>query len=100
MEVDVCCTIMRRLIDRRLWRIIKNHILKISHSPYSPDMASCDFYLFGKMQSPKKRKRYACVEKSCTSILAAIPGNELKHSFNMLLDRTRSCTKADGDYFE
>ena len=53
-------------------------------------MVPCDFYLFGKMHLPMKGKRYADVEyiqKSSTGILAAMPGNELKHSFGMLLDR-------------
>jgi len=78
--------------------LTKNHILTINHSPYSPDMAPCDFYLFGKMHLPMKGKRYADVEaiqKACTGILAAIPGNELKHSFDMLLVRAKRCIKAE-----
>jgi len=50
-----------------------------------------------------KGKRYADVEaiqKACTGILAAIPGNELKHSFDMLLDGVKRRIKAEGDYFE
>jgi len=30
----------------------------------------------------------------------AIPGNELKHTFDMLLDRAKRCIKAEGGYFE
>jgi len=81
----------------------KDHILTINHSPYSPDMAPSFFYLFGKMHLPMKGKRYADVEaiqKACTGILATIPGNELRHSFDMLLDRAKRCIKAEGDYFE
>jgi len=50
-----------------------------------------------------KGKRFADVEaiqKACTGIPAAIPGNELSHSFNMLLYRAKRCIKAEGDYFE
>ena len=50
-----------------------------------------------------KGKRYADVEaiqKACTGILADIPGHELKHSFDMLLDRAKACIKTEGDYFE
>jgi len=50
-----------------------------------------------------KGKRYADVEAiqmACNGILAAIPGNELKHSFDMLLDRSKRCIKAEVDYFE
>jgi len=56
-----------------------------------------------KVHLPMKGKRYADVEaiqKACTGMLAAIPGNELKHSFDMLLDREKRCIKAEGDYFK
>jgi len=55
------------------------------------------------MHLPMKGKRYAdvkAIQKACTGILAAIPGNELKHSFDMLLDRAKRCIKAEGDYIE
>ena len=32
----------------------KNRVVSINHSPYSPDMASCDFYLFGKLNLAMK----------------------------------------------
>jgi histone-lysine N-methyltransferase SETMAR len=31
-------------------KIKKNHISKMSHSPYSPDMSPCDFWLFGMLK--------------------------------------------------
>ena len=40
----------------------KNRIVTISHSPYSSDMAPCDFYLFGKLHLAMKGKRYADVD--------------------------------------
>ncbi|XP_049305487.1 protein GVQW3-like [Bactrocera dorsalis] len=97
--------------DQKLLRIqhskddylTKNHILTINHSPYSPDMAPCDFFLFGKMHLLMKGKRYAVVEaiqKACAGILADVPVNELKHTFDVLLDRAKSCSEAEGDYFE
>ena len=81
----------------------KNHILTVNHSPYSPDMAPCDFYLFGKLHLAMKGKRFASVEaiqKACTDILKDIPVNGLKHSFEKLLDRAKQCIVAGGDYFE
>ena len=50
-----------------------------------------------------KGKRYAdvdAIQKACYGILAAIPGNELKHSIDMLLDRAKNCIKEEGDFFE
>ncbi|KAG5315511.1 MOS1T transposase, partial [Acromyrmex insinuator] len=83
--------------------LTKNHILTINHSPYSPDMAPCDFYLFGKMHLSMKGKRYVDVEdiqRACTTILKDMPLNDIKHSFEMLLDRAKRCIESDGDYFE
>lgn len=83
--------------------LTKNHILTVNHSPYSPDLAPCDFYLFGKMHLPMKGKRYAdvaAIQKDCTDILKAITADELKHSFDMLLDRAKRCIESEGDYFE
>ena len=37
-------------------------IVTINHSSYSPDMAPCDFYLFGKLHLAMKGKRYADVD--------------------------------------
>ncbi|KAG5329434.1 GVQW3 protein, partial [Acromyrmex charruanus] len=47
----------------------KNRILLVNHSPYSPDLAPCDFYLFGKLHLPMKGMRYAdipVIQKACT----------------------------------
>ena len=54
--------------------LIKNRIVTINHSPYSPDMASFDFYLFGKLHLAMKGKRYAdvdAIQKASTAILNA-----------------------------
>ena len=83
---------------------IKNHILSLNHSPYSPDLAPSDFYLFGKlMHSAMKGKRYKDVEHiqtATTSILKMILANDLKKSFDMLFERAKLCIDSEGDYFE
>ena len=105
MAVGAFCTIMRRPIVQRSSLIFftKNHILSVNHSPYSPNIAPCDFYLFGKLHLSMKRKRFASVEaiqKACTDILKDIPVNDLKHSFEKILDRAKQCVEAGGDHFE
>ena len=53
-------------------------------------MAPCDFYLFGKLHLAMKGKRYADVDafqKALTTILNAIPKDDLKKPFDNLLDR-------------
>ena len=83
--------------------LTKNFILTVNHSPYSPDLAPCDFYLFGKLHLPMKGKRYADVEaiqRATTDILKSMDKNDLKHSFDMLIDRAKRCIDAEGEYFE
>ena len=78
-----------------------NRIETINHSPYSPDMAPCGFYLFGKLHL--KGKRYAdvdAIQKASTAILNVIPKDDLKKSFDNLLDRSNRCIQCERDYFE
>ena len=63
--------------------LTKNRIVTINHSPYSPDMAPCDFYLFGKLHLAMKGKRYAdvdAIQKASTAIL-----NAIRHSIIFLI---------------
>ena len=56
---------------------------------YLPDMAPCDFYLFGKLHFAMKGNRDAdvnAIQKASTAILNAIPKDALKKSFDNLLD--------------
>lgn len=83
--------------------LTKNHILTVNHSPYSPDLAPCDFYLFGKLQTAMKGKRFDDVkhiQKATTDILKKITVEEMKKSFDELLNRANRCIAAEGDYFE
>ena len=66
-------------------------------------MAACDFYLFGKLYLAMKGKLCAdvdAIQKASTVILNAIPKNDLKKSFDNLLDRANRCIQSEGDYLE
>ena len=70
---------------------------------YSPDVAPCDFYLFGKLHLAMKGKRYTdvdAIQKASTAILNVIPNDDLKKSFDNFLDRANRCLQCEGDYFE
>ncbi len=43
-------------------RVHEIALLPINHSPYLPDMAACNFYLFGKLHLAIKGKRFAAIE--------------------------------------
>ena len=66
-------------------------------------MAPCDFYLFGKLDFAMKGKRYVdvnAIQKTSTTIYNGIPKDDLKKSFDNLLDRANRCIQCEGDYFE
>ena len=57
-------------------------------------MAPCDLYLFGKLHLAMKGKRHAdvdAIQKASTATLNAIPKDDLKKSFDNLLDRANHC---------
>ena len=57
-------------------------------------MAPCDFYVFGKLHLPMKGKRSAdvdAIQKASIAILSAIPKDDLKKSFDNLLDIPNRC---------
>ena len=63
-------------------------------------MAPSDFYMLGKLHLALKGKRYAdvdAIQKGSTAVLNAIPKDDLKKSFDNLLDRANRC---EWDYFE
>ena len=88
--------------ELRIFDYLTNNRI-INPSPYSPDMAICDFYLFGKLHLAMKGKRYAdvdAIQKASTAIVNAIPKDDLKKSFDNLLDRASRCIQCEGDDFE
>ena len=41
----------------------KHQITQVTQPHYSPDLAPCDFWLFSKLKSPSKRKRFQTVSE-------------------------------------
>ena len=48
-----------------LWRAFwaKHEITQVTQPPYSPDLAPCDFWLFPKLKSPLKGKRFQTIDE-------------------------------------
>lgn len=79
----------------------KNQIFLLQHSPYSPDLAPCDYFLF--LHLAMKGNRFASVEdiqRSTTTILNNIPIIDIKKSFDALVERANRCISVEGEYFE
>ena len=63
---------------------VKNKTVIMPQPPYSPDLATADFFLFLKLKTPKKRKRFATIEEikeKSKQELLAIPKNAFRKCF-------------------
>jgi len=71
--------------------------------PYSPDLASCDIFLFPRMKRDLKGKRFQNVEEvreKTTEALKAITLQEFQNCFEQWKKRWDNCIDCQGEYFE
>ena len=71
----------------------------VPQSPYSPDLALCDFFLFPKLRGC----RYETIEEMKEAVMKVIDTltqNDFHGAFQKLLERYNKCIAAGGDYFE
>ena len=43
--------------------LAKHQITQVTRPPYSPDLVPCDFWLFPKLKSPLKKKRFQTIDE-------------------------------------
>ena len=73
-------------------------IKTVPHRPYSPDLASCDFWLFPKLRG----YRYESIEEmkeAVTKVIDTLIQEDFHGTFQKLLEPYK-CIAARGDYFE
>ena len=78
-------------------------IKTVPHSPYSPDLAPCDFCLFPKLKEKLRGYRYETIEEmkeAVTKVIDTLTQEEFHGAFQKLLERYNKCIAAEGDYFE
>ena len=74
-------------------------IKTVLHTPYSPDVAPCDFWLFPKLRGC----RYKAIEEmkeAVTKVIDTLTQEDFDGAFQKLLERYKKCIAAGGDYFE
>ena len=77
----------------------KMGIKTVPHSPYSPDLGPCDFWLFPKLRGC----RYKTIEEmkeAVTKVIDMITQEDFHRAFQKLLEWYNKCIAAGGDYFE
>ena len=71
----------------------------VPHSPYSPDIAPCDFCLFPKLRGC----RYETIEEmneAVTKVIDTLTQEDFQRALQKLSERYNKCIAARGDYFE
>ena len=74
-------------------------IKTVPHSPYSPDLAPCDFWLFPKLRGC----HYETIEEMKEAVMKVIDmltQEDFHEAFQKLLERYDKCIAARGDYFK
>ena len=74
--------------------LTKMGINRVPHPPYSPDLASCDFWLFRKLRGC----RYETIE-AVTKVIDTLAQEDSHGAFQKLLEQYNKCIAAGVDYF-
>jgi hypothetical protein len=75
----------------------------LEHPPYSSDVAAVDFYLFHRMKSTLKGRRFCDVTdiiKNAKEELKRLSQNGFQGCFQQLYSRWQKCIFVHGEYFE
>jgi hypothetical protein len=83
--------------------LAKHSIPVVPHPPYSPDLAPCDFFLFPRLKSTLRGKRFQDVSEihlNMTRHLQAIPEQAYQTCIEKWKDRWNHCIQSGGSYFE
>jgi len=87
--------------------LIRSYLAKqtsvVPHPPYSPDLAPADFFLFPKLKTTLKGRRFQTTEEiqeNAIRELRAITESAFKEAFQQWKKRWERCIASRGDYFE
>ncbi|CAF4698778.1 unnamed protein product, partial [Rotaria sp. Silwood2] len=81
--------------------LTEEDIIIMSHPPYSPDLAPCDYWLNDYIKrnltdQPDEKSLARAVSK----VMKKVPKEEFRKTFDKLLERMELCINNHGDYFE
>ena len=83
--------------------LAKNNTLLLPQPPYSPDLSPNDFFLYPKLKSTLKGKRFDTRDEIITKsqkILRSLEKNDFSACFENWKKRWKRCVDAEGSYFE
>ena len=71
----------------------------VPQPPYSPDLASCDFWLFPKLRGCRYETTEE-IKEAVTKVIDTLTQEDFHGAFQKLLERYNEYIAAGGDYFE
>ena len=83
--------------------LAKHEAKVIAQSPYSPDLAPCDFFLFPKLKYPfwgTRHESNEAMRRNSLQKLMAIPAEAYKKCMENWINRVHACIGSKGAYFE
>ena len=83
--------------------LMKHPITQVTQPPYSSDLVPCDFWLFPKLKSPLKEKRFQTVDEiqeNTMGKLMVIPKKDFAECFEKWERRRENCVRSQSAYFE
>jgi len=83
--------------------LAKKGIPTLPHPPYSPDIASCDFFLFPKMKSHLKGTHHGGIQEvkeAVTAVPNGLTSEDYQGCFQSWEQRWNRCVELEGDYCE
>jgi len=83
--------------------LAKHQTAVLSHPPYSPDLAPADFFLFPKLKSTLKGRRFQTMEEiqeNAIRELRAITESAFQEAFQQRKKYSERCIASRWDYFE
>ena len=75
-------------------------IKTVPHSPYSSDLAPCDFWLFPKLRGCRRYETTEEMKEAVTKVIDTLTQEDLHGALQKLFERYKKCIAAGGDYFE
>ena len=80
-----------------------NSVRPLTHPPYSPDLAPCDFFLFPTVKKNLRGERFASPEDAVRVYedeIAALSQTDWSSCFSSWFHRMKRCVESHGEYFE
>ena len=79
--------------------LVKHQITQVTQAPYSPDLVPCNFWLFPKLKSSLKGKRFQTVDEIQENMmeqLMAIPTKDFVECFEQWKRHWENCVRSQG----